>query len=81
MEGVITMAETVEFKCMRCGHEWEGAYDPEEERTYPKCRSNSVRVFRFNSSNHFSGSQSTTEVVTTSCTAQRLHQNRSKIRC
>ena len=40
------MAEVVKFRCLRCGNEWEGVYDPEEERTCPKCRSNSVRVIK-----------------------------------
>ncbi len=40
------MAEQEHFKCLRCGHEYalpkpEGA--KMEERTCPKCRSNSVR--------------------------------------
>jgi DNA-directed RNA polymerase subunit RPC12/RpoP len=36
---------TVMFKCLFCGHEYEGTFDPQNvtERTCPKCRSNSVR--------------------------------------
>lgn len=37
------MPEQVTFKCLRCGHEWRGIYDPDVERMCPKCRSNSVR--------------------------------------
>jgi len=37
------MAESVTFKCLRCGHEFRGVYDPDVERTCPQCRSNSVR--------------------------------------
>lgn len=39
------MAETAYFKCLRCGHEYVGEYTPRvvEERTCPKCGSNSVR--------------------------------------
>ena len=42
------MAEdnTAEFKCMRCGHEYEGVDDLNVERQCPKCRSNSVRKLR-----------------------------------
>lgn len=38
-------ARPVLFKCLSCGHEYEGVYDPDNvtERTCPKCRSNSVR--------------------------------------
>ncbi|MEE9555484.1 MAG: hypothetical protein V3W18_14455 [candidate division Zixibacteria bacterium] len=38
-------ARPVLFKCLSCGHEYEGTYDPDNvaERTCPKCRSNSVR--------------------------------------
>ena len=33
------------LKCLSCGHEYEGFYDPDHvtERTCPNCRSNSVR--------------------------------------
>jgi len=33
------------FKCLNCGHEYEGVYDPDNltERSCPQCRSNSVR--------------------------------------
>lgn len=33
------------FKCLHCGHEYTGTYDPDNvtERTCPQCRSNSVR--------------------------------------
>ncbi len=32
------------FRCLRCGHSWEQAYDPwRDERMCPSCRSNSVR--------------------------------------
>jgi DNA-directed RNA polymerase subunit RPC12/RpoP len=33
------------FKCLNCGHEYDGMYDPAAvtERTCPQCRSNSVR--------------------------------------
>lgn len=39
------MAETAYFKCLRCGYEYVGEYTPRvvEERTCPKCGSNSVR--------------------------------------
>jgi DNA-directed RNA polymerase subunit RPC12/RpoP len=40
------MAEITTFKCLRCGHEWEGSYDRDAERTCPQCRSNSVRVIK-----------------------------------
>lgn len=40
------MAEQVTFKCLRCGHEWRGIFDPDVERTCAKCRSNSVRRIR-----------------------------------
>jgi DNA-directed RNA polymerase subunit RPC12/RpoP len=34
------------MRCMRCGHTWDGSYDPEadEERMCPACRSSSVRI-------------------------------------
>ena len=31
---------------MRCGHTWEGADDPKQERVCPQCKSNSVRKLR-----------------------------------
>ena len=33
------------FKCLNCGHEYEGVYDADNvtERSCPQCRSNSVR--------------------------------------
>ena len=40
------MAEkTVSFRCLRCGHEYKGPYDPAKpvERSCPQCKSNSVR--------------------------------------
>ncbi len=39
------MAEKAIFKCLRCGHDFEGKYTPRipEERSCPKCNSNSVR--------------------------------------
>lgn len=38
-------ARETTFKCLKCGHEYKGMYDPDKitERTCPKCRSNSVR--------------------------------------
>jgi DNA-directed RNA polymerase subunit RPC12/RpoP len=38
-------AKETNFKCLGCGHEYTGIYDPENvtERTCPRCRSNSVR--------------------------------------
>ncbi|UCG61589.1 MAG: hypothetical protein JSV52_14955 [Candidatus Zixiibacteriota bacterium] len=35
----------VRFKCLMCGHEYDGMYDHENvtERSCPKCRSNSIR--------------------------------------
>jgi putative FmdB family regulatory protein len=38
----------VSFKCMMCGHEYEELVDPDkdEERSCPKCRSNSVRQLK-----------------------------------
>ena len=32
-----------QFKCMRCGYEYEAPDDPVAERQCPQCRSNSVR--------------------------------------
>lgn len=39
------MAEKGYFKCLRCGYEFEDKYTPDvpQERTCPKCGSNSVR--------------------------------------
>ena len=40
------MAERiVTFRCLRCGHEYEGPYDPVRaiERACPQCQSNSLR--------------------------------------
>jgi len=39
------MAETANFKCLRCGNEHEDKYTPNvpQERTCPNCGSNSVR--------------------------------------
>ena len=33
------------FRCLRCGHEYAGPYDSAkpQERSCPKCQSNSVR--------------------------------------
>ena len=38
-------ARPVLFKCLNCGHEYDGSYDPDniDERSCPECRSNSVR--------------------------------------
>ena len=38
-------AKEYQFKCLNCGYEYAGMYDPKNvtERTCPKCRSNSVR--------------------------------------
>jgi len=39
------MAERANFKCLRCGHEYEDKYIPNvpTERSCPSCGSNSVR--------------------------------------
>lgn len=40
------MAEQADFKCLRCGLAYTAPFDPEgepQERSCPKCRSNSVR--------------------------------------
>ncbi len=39
------MPESVKFICLRCGHNFVADYTPKvvEERTCPKCGSNSVR--------------------------------------
>jgi len=39
------MAQEAQFKCLRCGYEYVGSFTPGtvEERSCPKCRSNSVR--------------------------------------
>jgi DNA-directed RNA polymerase subunit RPC12/RpoP len=34
------------YRCMRCGHTWEGSDDPNRERACPQCKSNSVRKLR-----------------------------------
>jgi predicted Zn-ribbon and HTH transcriptional regulator len=38
-------AKETNFKCLMCGYEYVGMFDPKNvtERTCPKCRSNSVR--------------------------------------
>lgn len=39
-------ARPVDWKCLRCGHEYKEPYDPKAplvERQCPNCRSNSVR--------------------------------------
>ncbi len=38
--------DSYRFHCMRCGHEWESPQDPKQERTCPKCKSNSVRYIK-----------------------------------
>jgi len=37
--------EEVDFKCLRCGHEYKGEFDKQNpiERTCPECGSNSIR--------------------------------------
>jgi len=35
-----------QFSCLRCGHQWEGIYRTNMERSCPGCRSNSVRWLR-----------------------------------
>ncbi|MFQ5906032.1 MAG: zinc ribbon domain-containing protein [bacterium] len=42
------MADMGNFKCLRCGHEFEMKYTANvpEERACPKCGSNSVRLIR-----------------------------------
>ena len=40
------MADTWQWKCLRCGHDYQEEYDPKaplRERSCPECRSNSVR--------------------------------------
>ena len=39
------MAEKANFKCLRCGHQYEDKYTPNVpmERSCPACGSNSVR--------------------------------------
>lgn len=39
------VAREVLFKCLKCGHEYPGMFDMDnvQERSCPKCRSNSVR--------------------------------------
>ena len=38
-------ARETQFQCLNCKHEYKGMFDPDniQERTCPKCRSNSVR--------------------------------------
>jgi len=45
VEGTNKMPEEAKFKCLRCGHEFMGTHTPKvpEERSCPKCASNSVR--------------------------------------
>lgn len=43
------MAEQGNFKCLRCGLDFSRPYDPglePQERSCPKCRSNSVRLIK-----------------------------------
>ena len=42
----VKQATIATMHCMRCGHTWDGMYDPEadEERMCPSCRSSSVRI-------------------------------------
>jgi len=40
------MADKPQFRCMRCGHQWEEQHDPAKERMCSKCRSNSVRLVK-----------------------------------
>jgi len=42
------MAEEAKFRCLRCGHEFVAPYDKDnpQERSCPKCKSNSVRRVR-----------------------------------
>jgi len=42
----VKSATTATMHCMRCGHTWDGGFDPEadEERMCPSCRSSSVRI-------------------------------------
>jgi hypothetical protein len=42
----VTVADLWDWKCMRCGHDYQENYDPKAplvERSCPSCRSNSVR--------------------------------------
>lgn len=38
-------AKEFTFRCLKCGHEYQGMYDAKNvtERSCPKCRSNSIR--------------------------------------
>jgi putative FmdB family regulatory protein len=38
-------AKEYDFKCLNCGHDYKGMYDPHNvtERQCPQCRSNSIR--------------------------------------
>jgi heterodisulfide reductase subunit A len=42
----VKQATMAAMHCLRCGHTWDGGYDPEAdvERTCPACRSSSVRI-------------------------------------
>ncbi len=43
------MLQPAKFKCLRCGREYEGYFDPDaepQERSCHKCGSNSVRRLR-----------------------------------
>jgi Zn finger protein HypA/HybF involved in hydrogenase expression len=45
------MVEQGRFKCLRCSLEYTTPFDPEtepQERSCPKCRSNSVRLIKEN---------------------------------
>ena len=42
------MANVVNLRCMMCGHEYSEKVEEgvDEERSCPKCRSNSIRVLK-----------------------------------
>ena len=42
------MAKVVYLRCMMCGHEYQETVEEgqDEERSCPKCRSNSIRVLK-----------------------------------
>ena len=43
------MSEQGNFKCLRCGLDFTESYDPKhepQERSCPKCRSNSIRLIK-----------------------------------
>jgi DNA-directed RNA polymerase subunit RPC12/RpoP len=42
----MTEKVTAWYRCMRCGHTWEGTGDDSQERSCPQCKSNSVRKLR-----------------------------------